>query len=254
MFQQAPSDKEVRLAQENLWVYSALLTIIKNVNKEATGQHNALIKRIMDLAIADAAAKEFVAGSSGHILRPSQLTPGGQGGMQPPPQIPRDNRGAATSTDGRYVDAAGKPLEKDSQAPPEFVRMPIYLKLMMDQREVHKLLAECANSPLPVEVRQLRINQGGAAAIGGGGGARRAGGANRPDARRGPAVVGGPNDPAEQAITSDDTNPYDVPVDVHGIIYIFNPPDQKKLGTPAAAGAPGEGAPPGDQAAPPAQP
>ena len=56
----------------------------------------------------------------------------------------------------RYVDAKGMTLDP-ATAPAEFKRMPVYLHITMDQREVARLLVECANSPLPIEVRQLRI-------------------------------------------------------------------------------------------------
>jgi hypothetical protein len=127
--------------------------------------------------------------------------------------------------DNRYVDAKGVPLPGGS-AKEAFKRMPVYMQLKMDQREIPKLLVECANSPLPVEVQQLRINasRGGAAANRGGQAASTAGTASK-----------GPGSELES---------YDVPVVICGIIYIYNPPDTSKLGgDPAAAGSAAPGAP-----------
>ena len=41
----------------------------------------------------------------------------------------------------------------------EFRRLPIRMVLMMDERWLPKVLVECANSPLPIEVQRLRINR-----------------------------------------------------------------------------------------------
>ena len=46
-----PSTMDVVLAQEDLWVYEALLRVIKSVNATATNQTNASVKRINALEI-----------------------------------------------------------------------------------------------------------------------------------------------------------------------------------------------------------
>jgi hypothetical protein len=97
----------------------------------------------------------------------------------------------------------------------QFKRMPIYMRLMMDQREITRLLAACANSPLPVEVRQLRINP-----------------ESRDAAQKRPAA-------AEGATSPTSVGAYDELVEIHGLIYIYNPPDPAKLGQPGAAGGVG---------------
>ena len=135
--------------------------------------------------------------------------------------------GQAKDDGGRYVDEKGMPLGAGATAPPEFKRMPVFLNLLIDQREVSRLLVECANSPLPIEVRQVRVSPAEQSTtpaagrqhsqglnMGGGGGPN--GGRPRPFAAR--------NSDEER-----DKNPYDVIVEISGIIYIFNPPDQAKL-------------------------
>ncbi|MDR1270303.1 MAG: hypothetical protein LBK82_12340, partial [Planctomycetaceae bacterium] len=49
-----PKSNEVWFAQEELWVYHALLSVIKESNIEATGPHNAVVKRIENLLIGQA--------------------------------------------------------------------------------------------------------------------------------------------------------------------------------------------------------
>ena len=52
-------------------------------------------------------------------------------------------------------------------------RMPVRIRVAIDQRKLNVLLAQCGNSKLPVEVRQVRINRPpaavGASGMGGGG-------------------------------------------------------------------------------------
>ncbi len=77
----------------------------------------------------------------------------------PPAATPGMPPGQAKAADeGRYVDEKGMPLVAGAAAPPEFKRMPIFMQLLFDQREISRLLVECANSPLPIEVRQLRVS------------------------------------------------------------------------------------------------
>ena len=41
--------------------------------------------------------------------------------------------------------------------------MPVYMKLVMDQKRLPRLLVECANSKMPIEVREVRISSAAAA-------------------------------------------------------------------------------------------
>jgi hypothetical protein len=82
---------------------------------------------------------------------------------------------------GRYVDEKYQPLDPKrlrdaltSKSPADALlavakRMPVRMRFSIDQRRLNKLLAECGNSRLPVEVRQVRINREAAAAGGMGG-------------------------------------------------------------------------------------
>jgi hypothetical protein len=223
-----PTTQEVRRTQEDLWVYQALLAIIARLNERADGHHNAKVKEIRSMLIGREAAVEFQAGmAEGRIEHPeSAVVQPGAPGMHAPPAPGQPNAAAAArggptgaglkdkdSDEGRYVDEKGVPVTAATAAP-EFKRMPVVMRLLMDQKEISRLLVECANSPLPVEVRQFRIP-----------GARNVsslGGTKAPVRPR--PVVGG----AEE---ERDKNPYDVVVDVYGIIYIFNPPDMAKLAT-----------------------
>ena len=123
-------------------------------------------------------------------------------------------------------------------------RLPIRMRFMMDQREIDKLLVECGNANLMVEVRQVRVNPtsdgtGGGGAYGGGGGGyggemggmsgmgmggMQLGGGMGEDMSGGygPGGQGGQNADQNEKI-------FDVPVEIYGIVYIYNPVHQDLL-------------------------
>jgi hypothetical protein len=183
------------------------------------------------------------------------------------PGGPEGAGGAGASIDSmllasRYVDAEGKPIADGSTVTSqgsEFRRLPVRMLLMMDQKWVPRMLVECANAPLPIEVKRLRINEeksgmdknnqafnvesagaGAGMAMGGYG----AGGGRGPEAAmmmsRGPSAMmprGGeyssiqmPTDIATTGLAT---------VEIQGLVYIFNPPDPAMLSVPGGGEAGG---------------
>ena len=168
---------------------------------------------------------------------------------------------------GRYLDDAGQPMAAETVKPggtlpyAEFKHLFVRMRLVADQRRVPDLLTACANAQLPIEVRRLRIeviNEGinttpgavgggggmGMGAKGGGMGGSRFGGGlggamgggkmmggGEGGARQGPAVpMAGP--------ATDGTvepGPFDVNLEICGVITLYNPPVLDKLGTGSAA-------------------
>ena len=258
--QDDPDSQAVRFCQENLWVYHALLDAIADVNQGATGHHNAKIKEIIALNIGQDAS-ELVKESltPGRIVSASGATntpgmpampmgmEGGMGGPMGPPRGMEGMEGGGGPgmmpggpgggrkllDDKRYVDEKGIPMPSGTTGPTEFKRMPILMRLFMDQREIAKLLVRLADSPLPVEIRQLRINtkmQGF--------NSQRMSlfGAGR-DAGGGLGLRGGPGlMRRDRAFEEASQNPHDLALELHGIIYIFNPPDQTLTVTEVAEG------------------
>ena len=132
-------------------------------------------------------------------------------------------------------------------------RMPVRLRLEIDQRRLNKLLTEFGNAALPVEVRQLRFNRDPAAigtpaqfyaATGGAGGEGGYSG-NGPGAgafsqiRNEGGPGGGPGMiPGGGSLTRDATvDTTLIKLEVYGIVYIYNPVNRAKLGLPAAPAA-----------------
>ena len=259
-----PSAKMVWLAQEDIWVYKNLLTIIQRTNKDASGPHDAPIKVIESLEVGN----EVPTDATGRIWDPiANLA--GRGAMRGArdmgrARVPggggRRGRDAGANDlsslilNGRYVDANGKPIPPAQLSKIlEYKRLPVRMLLTMDQRELPRLLVECANATLRVEVEQVRINVGAAPAaksggmggVGGGrmGGMRGIGGdrgrrpgggdrAGRRSARpgRGDRGGGGRGRAGARNLTRTNQDPNLVQVVVQGIVYMYNRPNLAKLG------------------------
>lgn len=235
---------------------------------------------------------------------------GGEGGMGGMEQMM-----ARDPAINRYVDDKYQPLPPErlrgalkSTAPEDALlavakRIPVRLRLMVDQRKLNVLLAKCGNSKLPFEVRQVRINRppaapgagggmgggygGGEGGMPGGGGFAGGGGFGGGFGGEGGGGLGGfggglggmpggggfgggmpgggeggfgggmgmgSGRPGMVAgsVTSDATvDPNLIPIELFGIVYIYNPANKEQLNT----GPPADGsAPPADPSAAPADP
>jgi len=248
-WRQTPSTLEVRLAQEDLWVYEALVRIIRNTNEGCTGNHNAVVKQIKALEIAqDAVASSLLA--EGKVVRlPAASTPAAAAAAEPSPLFEEDPQAALAEVPGggaesdllagRYVAPDGKPLAAGEKPPfAEYKIMPICMKLTINQTKIPKLLVECANSSMPIEVRRVRIrpDEGTDALdlsqVAAGDAAAAAAGAHLPVPHHlGAAALPKSLHGGQQAQVSEK----DIPIEIHGFIYIYNEPDHEKLGTGAVA-------------------
>ncbi len=166
----------------------------------------------------------------------------------------------------RYVDKANTPLAgfqlRQAIAPPApgaavtpnpetalltvAKRMPVRIRLEIDQRRLNKLLTEFGNAALPVEVRQLRINRAAAAAgnpgnffAAAGGGGPGPGGSGIEGGYAPQFSEGGmPSPGGAGSLTRDatvDTNL--IKLELYGIVYLYNPVNRTVLGLPAAGPA-----------------
>ena len=307
-----PTSMEVRLAQEDLWVYEALARIIAATNEGSTSYYNAAVKRIDALDIGRRAASAFAqsrgaqiragfgSGMSGYPgeemmmsgdymeemdeMATSGMMPGSDAsGMMPgsstdamyPGAAPgaaslsAEERMKAALLENRYVDQAGMPLSATETTVGEFKMMPIRMLLLVDQRRIFRLLVNCANSGMPVEVKKVALSPGKGsldfARLGSSLGTY--GGSGSYDEERsgmmpymggamgGTGMMPGDTMPGntmyeEQGAgmgMSGTMSPsqrggqqtsYDIPIEIQGIIYMFNRPDSEKLGVTA----PGQGA------------
>lgn len=256
-----PSTQQILVGQEDLWVYEALLRIIKetNVGKSA---FNASVKEIYALEIAQDTIESFEK-ATGRILKvgekksedgdmmsmESSMMEGGEEEVSEDPEF--DELFA-----DRYVNSFGKPLSATElkESPPfaEFKMMPVRMHLMINQRAISQLLVNCINSSMPVEVLQISINPergqildisdlaNGSSSEGGMGAPR-----SRRESRRtgrNQEMMGGYEESSlygdemtrgrsgtrgggmESGRNVSNRGPEDVDVEVLGMIYIFNPP------------------------------
>jgi len=210
-----PTTLQVLYAQEDLWVLDALMRIIKKTNAGATGRHNAAARRIQFIRIGKNAERPHgmvrAAGTKGAdedagggaTGAPAKLHSGegGQAGY----------RVGADPAENRYVDMENQPLSaqqlRGTSGPGGAAdahlavakRMPVQMKLVIDQRKLNRLLIECGNSPLTVEVQQFRFHSLGETRADGG-------------------------NPEDRDYPDDRT------VEIYGIISIYNEDNVQSLG------------------------
>ncbi|TVS08401.1 MAG: hypothetical protein EA424_28645, partial [Planctomycetaceae bacterium] len=213
---QAPTTLQLLYAQEDLWVLTALMYIIRNTNEGAESRHEAVVKTIESILIGPSAVGragqitrlggaagmggmggmgmegsmdeyggygdeyggygEEGGGMMGGGMMGGGMMGGGMGGSMMGNGMEGDDMMGARSpasrdpANFRYVDNEYTPLPaqrlRDAMAAgsPEDAflvvakRMPVRLRLLVDQRRIHRLLAQFGNSALPVEIRQVRVN------------------------------------------------------------------------------------------------
>jgi hypothetical protein len=246
-----PTSAKIWVTQEDLWVYETLLGIIAQTNKAAGADRasNAAVREISSLEVGRVAAVE--SRTHGRIMM-AQAAPGGvpdeRGGA--PPGGERGGgremsmgRGAAMESAGegpggrggaddsassdaallasRYLDAEEKPIAAPDAAAgaaafgTEYKRLPVRMELVMDVRWLPRLISECANAPLQVEVKEVRINpsESGSGSSG----------------RGGRSDYGGSSAGQLGEEMSPESEPDIKRVIIQGIIYIFNEPNTAAL-------------------------
>jgi len=133
-----PSTLQVLYAQEDLWVLEAIMRIIRETNGKVQSKEEAVVKAIQHIRIG----RDTVA----HDREIDQRDP----------------------ANDRYVDGRGTPLlggqlrsaVRSPGGDPSLAiakRLPVSMKMTMDQQHINKLLVACGESHLPLEVRQIRL-------------------------------------------------------------------------------------------------
>jgi hypothetical protein len=154
---------------------------------------------------------------------------GGRGRTLPGPTAPSAPESStdpdAALKNGRYVDAKGRPLaaaaagsdSSSSTTPAEYRLMAFRLVLVCDEARFQTVVSELANSIMPLEVREVRINVSRESANDGPRN-RRGGDASRPSGR---FAAGNGAD--------EGTVMHNATIEIHGLAYLVNPPDPKKV-------------------------
>lgn len=265
-----PETLEIYYSQENLWILRQLLEIVSDVNAGAEQPYQAKVHEIVQIAIG-----KSVSTTPGNISKPGESA-GADGGMgmgmegMPDMDMGMDMGGmedmgggmggstvASDPADNRYLNVSNEPiagatlrsaLESNSPNDASLAvakRVPVMMKLNMNQTAVHELVALCGSADLMVEVKQVRVLPKG---TGGGGMGGMEGGMDGGeggmdmdmgmgmggDMGGGPGGMGGMGSGGGAGFPgggADDSEfPLDMSVEIFGIIYIYNPPDPGKLG------------------------
>ena len=260
-----PSNVKVRLTQEDLWVLEDMAVVIAKTNARVSEElkvtldaGNAAVKKIESLDVA-----QWAIAAAQHdkaivwLPKGSTLSESAAGGLNPTPP-PTDVALSATALeaqaderlkDGRYLDDNGEPLLASLIATPpyaEFKQLFIRMRLVVDQRRVPELLAACANAPLPIEVRRLRIqviNEGTGSqatppAGHGGGMSFGSTGKNTGGSYRHGDADASPRRPTSAQQAGDgavEPGPFDVDLELCGVVTLYNRPDEEALGKGTAA-------------------
>lgn len=175
-----PKSIEVWYAQETLWVYEALISVVAETNKAYDTIAKAPVKCVENMLIGQQAATEWgtlkttigdltgasaanamgdMMGSSSMMMSSSSMGSSSMGSMGSSSSGGSAEMQAADAIlMGRYLDLEGKPLlASDKPSFAEFNMMPVCLKVVIDQRRVPELLVSCANSAMPIDVKHIRV-------------------------------------------------------------------------------------------------
>jgi hypothetical protein len=253
-----PSWVRVRASQEDLWVYESVIDIINRVNGNPKDLLAAHIKRIEQIDVAQWAVRHAQDNPGGEFFE-QVATPGGSSGQELE-AVGLPNEGETAFTDkailgGRYIDAKDLPVsyEAYTQSPPftEFNQLFIVIKLVMDQRRLPELLAECANSGMTHQKKAEAKPEAGAEVKAGAEAKPAAETQAGTEAKREEVTEQNPGMPIEvrqvlmrfwdtDAKDADalrdligpagERGPYDALVELRGIVYLYNNPDKDKLG------------------------
>ncbi|MDO5309990.1 MAG: hypothetical protein Q4G03_10940 [Planctomycetia bacterium] len=281
-----PQSIEVWYAQETLWVYEALIRVIAETNKDypdniakapvkcveqmLIGQNAAtewltLKTTIGDLTGKSAQSNDLMGMGSADMMMTSSASAGASGGGLSLGST-EEEQALTKIVLGRYIGEEDKPLMPDDKPPfAEFNKMPVCLKLAIDQRHIPDLLTSCANSSMPIDVKHVRVCPdnnvpfvmpipvsmqstgdsamgmmgGGMDMFGGGASGGASGGRNSRGAMD--AMGGGMGDNmggVEIGRTEMGQSEYGVDairVEIYGIINIYNEPNEANFATGAAA-------------------
>ncbi|MBM4021047.1 MAG: hypothetical protein FJ284_02175 [Planctomycetes bacterium] len=164
-----------------------------------------------------------MATAPGLVAPPSGTEPSADPGGEP--------KGPAVSPDDMfrqwiYSDFNGRPLTaQDLKTKPDaqFVHlMPFVLRVVVDQRQIDRMLAELAACQVPVDVRQVRINPSGPGQQ-----------FNESDfGRSGGGLPGGGFGP-DGGSAQGQRRPFDVTVELRGTVGLATPPNKNVFGSPA---------------------
>ena len=227
-----PSTARVKIWQEDLWLLESLVDAVASLNAGATDPLTAGLKEIDSLEVA-----QWAAAARAQNPAAIWLPEGSESPKAAVPGVPGADASDEALKAGRYLDASGQPLAAGEKQPyAEFKQVFVYLKLVIDQRRLDDLMAALANAALPVEMRSLIVQVPPDPTVYAAP-AEQAESAADPPPKPARAQTSSAASEIEQSLARAETTPWDVIVEIGGVVYLYNPADSKKLGK-GTAGTP----------------
>lgn len=196
------STRKVLLVQEDIWMYDILLGAISKMNEKSEGSHDAVVKRIFRIDIADDAStlnstgedasqrgtgrasareprgfdekdKNVVFNAEERVISVAEPQRTGNeelGEGEAPPEIVDEEEGSSGMADSefeeifdyRYCDAYGNYMSAVDLAAylktkPEYIMMPVHIKILINQKKIPQFLLNCLNSEIPIYIHQISM-------------------------------------------------------------------------------------------------
>jgi hypothetical protein len=258
-----PDIHEIYYAQEDIWILRGLMDIIAKTNAGSKENFQAIVKEIEWIVTGPRATRDAgtlwktmigSSGGAGGFGQAGAFSGKAAGGGRGESGMSKfeDSTVRVDPADGRYVDANLKPLTGAQlrnairAKTPDAVakRVQVRMRLKVDER-FGRLITECGNGKMMLEVLQVRYNTpsaidsmgSGGSGFGGGGGFGRGGGAGL---KKGMASGEGINQNENLSGSSPtpqdaNVNSGEVSIEIYGLIYLFNPPSNlsEKAASPA---------------------
>ncbi|MBR0192750.1 MAG: hypothetical protein IJQ31_11880 [Thermoguttaceae bacterium] len=196
------STRKVLLVQEDIWMYDILLGAISKMNEKSEGSHDAVVKRIFRIDIADDAStlnstgedasqrgsgrasarenrgfdeknKNVVFNAEERVVSVAEPQRTGNeelGEGDIPTEIVEEEEGSSGMADSefeeifdyRYCDAYGNFMSSVDLAAylktkPEYIMMPVHIKILINQKKIPQFLLNCLNSEIPIYIHQISM-------------------------------------------------------------------------------------------------
>lgn len=231
-----PTMAQIRYAQEDVWIYKTIFSIIAATNGKLEDYRQADVKQIEVLEIgaqlappvslimaelqAQAGAGTTAGGEGGGYgeAARSEYGPGGEGG-----------EGTAVAgddqlTNRRYLDSKNQPIPSGTQPDiVEYRKMPFRLVLSIRQSSLNNLLTQLVSAELPATLTSVQLFPLDRAPTSSGIGGSFTGGYSGEGGRTSQVSGGGtPASPGKDPQT-------DMAVEIRGFFHIFNPPTLETL-------------------------
>lgn len=187
-WQRIPTTLQIRVAQEDFWIFKNIIDAIKTLNEGVENRSSASLKEIRSLLIANEAVEKFQARQeTGFFDEKSFSKAGAEGEDEFRDGSEASESGAESSAGGeggealkkefrelynyRYVDKNGKGLTAEQyNANISYAssginasktrNMPIYLSLVIKQNRLSDLMSLLTNAEKPVDIKLVLINPG----------------------------------------------------------------------------------------------